>query len=310
MRIVLVTDMEGASWITDYREVCPAFPEYWRTGRQRLTADVVAAALGLLDGGATEVAVRDGHGFTWPNVIAEGLPDRAPLVTGPVATGEFDAAFQLGFHARCGTPDGFLAHTMVPGLAVALDGAPIAESHLAASNRAAPLLGVAGDAALGRQLTGPLSGTPFLAVKRSTSKRDTVPVCADPAVSAVAIRTFAERCARGWRAWRERTPPALPTRFRLEFSMAPDLASTTAGQHGFVMTSPAMLRLEASDWAATAEARAAAVQAAAQPFFDAGGGLDLSSEAAVARQPPDAIERLRRFIADFAAGEDSAWRTR
>jgi D-aminopeptidase len=307
MRILLQTDMEGAAWITDYREAVPVFPEYWRTGRRRLTADVVAAAVGLLDGGATEVAVRNGHGFgSWPNIVAEDLPERAALVTGPVAAGTFGAAFQLGFHARCGTPDGFLAHTMAPGLAVALDGAPSTESHLAAFNRGVPLLGVVGDAALGRQLTGALSGTPFLAVKRSTSKRDTVPVGADPAATALAIRTFAARCAREWRA---RTPPAPPARFRLEFSMPPELAATVAGRHGFVLASPAVLRLEAGEWAATAQAREAAVRAAAQAYFNAGGDLDLSSEAAIARQPPEKIERLRRYMADFAASEDAAWRT-
>ena len=306
MRVALSTDMEGASWITDYREICPAFPEYWRTGRQRFTTDVVAAALGLLDGGATEVGVRDGHGFTWRNIISEQLPDRAALVGPSILPGEYDAAFQLGFHARCGTPNGFLAHTMAPGLAVALDGAPIAESHLSAFTRGVPLLGVVGDAALGRQLTGTLGGTPFLAVKGSTSKRDTVPVCADPAASAVAIRTFAARCAR---EWRERSTPAPPPRFRLEFSMAPELAARVAGKHGWELASPAVVRLEASDWAATAEARAAAVQAAAQSLFDAGGDFDVSSEASVARQPADKIERLRLYITDFANSEDPAWRT-
>jgi D-amino peptidase len=307
MRILLQTDMEGVSWLTDHREIWPAFPEYWRTGRTRLTADVVAAAIGLLDGGATEVGVRNGHGFgTWPNIVVADLPDRVALVPKPMAAGEFDATFQVGYHARCGTPDGFLAHTFVPGLAVALNDAPITESHSAALNSGVPLLGVVGDAALGRQLTGPLDGTPFLAVKQSTSKRDTIATCADPAASALAIRTFAERCVR---ERHERTPPVLPARFRLEYAMAPELAATVAGKHGFVLISPAVIRLDASEWAATEGARAAAIRAAAQPFFDACGDLDLSSEAALGLQALDGIERVRRFAMDFAASEDAAWRT-
>jgi D-aminopeptidase len=114
-RVLLLTDMEGVSWLTDRREIWPVFARYRRSGQQRLTADSRAAASGLLDGGAAEVVVRDGHGFgIWPNIVAEDLPDRAPLVAGPIAPEEFDDAFQVGFHARCGTRDGFLAHTRSP----------------------------------------------------------------------------------------------------------------------------------------------------------------------------------------------------
>ena len=91
--------------------------------------------------------------------------------------------------------------------------------------------------------------------------------------------------------------------------MAPELAGTVAGKHGFVLISPAVICLDASEWAATEGARAAAIRAAAQPFFDACGDLDLSSEAALGLQALDGIERVRRFAMDFAASEDAEWRT-
>jgi len=195
---------------------------------------------------------------------------------------------------------------MVPGLAFALDGEPIIESHPAALSRTVPLLGVVGAAALGIELSGSLGGTPFLAVKRPTRRRDTVPVRADRAATALAIPDFAERCAR---AWRERTPPDRPAHFRLEVAMPPKLAAAAAGKHGWVQASPAVLRLDAREWAATAEARGAAVQAAAHPCFDVSRDVDLSSEAALARQPPATVARVRRFALDFAAREDPPWWT-
>lgn len=87
----------------------------------------------------------------------------------------FDALFQVGFHARAGTPNGFVSHTMVPGLRVAGDGAPVTESHIWARLAGLPVLGIAGDAALGGQLDGILRGTPFLAVKRSVSRTENTP---------------------------------------------------------------------------------------------------------------------------------------
>lgn len=77
MRVAIVFDMEGTSHIRDYRELYPIYPEYWRSGRKKLTNDVTAAAVGLIDGGATEIVVINHHGageVEWPNVISERLP--------------------------------------------------------------------------------------------------------------------------------------------------------------------------------------------------------------------------------------------
>ena len=134
MRVLVQADMEGAAQIDDFRECFPYFPEYWRTGRHKLTADVVAAVAGLFAGGATAVVVRNSHGLPdWPNVLPEALPPRAELEAGGFGAGParrtFDATFQVGRHARCGTRDGFLSHTGVYDFRVAVDGAPITESH-------------------------------------------------------------------------------------------------------------------------------------------------------------------------------------
>ena len=314
MRVLVQADMEGAAQIDDFRECFPYFPEYWRTGRHKLTADVVAAVAGLFAGGATAVVVRNSHGLPdWPNVLPEALPPRAELEAGGFGAGParrtFDATFQVGRHARCGTRDGFLSHTGVYDFRVAVDGAPITESHgiAGAWSVGAPVLGITGDAALGRELDGGLTGTPFLAVKRSTSRSATAPIHADPAAGAAAIRAFARDCAR---RWRERPAPRLPGRFAVEISLDRGAAAQLAGQHGLTRTSPCVLRLDATDWQReAAPAVGAAAGAAAGGLLAALAGLDLTTEATMQQQPPERLAAARRAFADFAAADYAAWRT-
>jgi D-amino peptidase len=169
MRVLVQADMDGVAQLTDHRECWPVCLEYWRTGRAKTTADAAAAAEGLVAGGATEVVVRDSHGAGWPNLIAAALPPRARLEAGGFGARPpepaFDATFQVGRHARCGTRGGSLSHTGVPDLRLAVDGRPLTESHCLAGAwpLGLPVLGIVGDAALGPELTGSLAGTPFLA---------------------------------------------------------------------------------------------------------------------------------------------------
>ena len=76
MRVVLSVDMEGVSQLRVPCEILAARPEYWRTGKPAIEADTVAAAQGLLDGGATEVVVLDNRRRA-DNVSAEVCPRRA-----------------------------------------------------------------------------------------------------------------------------------------------------------------------------------------------------------------------------------------
>lgn len=113
--------------------------------------------------------VVNGHGLGWPNVLWDELPERLAPADNNAWSEGVDAMFQVGFHARAGTANGFVSHTMVPGLRVAIDGAPVTERHSWARLAGLPVLGIAGDAALGGQLDGFPGGTAFLAVRRSAS---------------------------------------------------------------------------------------------------------------------------------------------
>jgi hypothetical protein len=89
VRILLQTDMEGVSWLTDHRGIWPVFPEYWRTGRPRLTADMVAAACALREQRGRRVADRmiPSRADPWPAVAdcpaarwSQSPPQHSPLI--------------------------------------------------------------------------------------------------------------------------------------------------------------------------------------------------------------------------------------
>lgn len=305
MNILLWTDMEGISQITDHRECWPAYPQYWQTGRRKYTSEVIAAASGLLEGGATEVFVVNGHGLGWPNLLREEFPNRVRLSEDRERGTRMDALFQLGFHARCGTPDGFISHTFVPYFRVSVNDALITESHAAGWRVGVPVLGVVGDAALGKQLDGALSGTPFLEVKRSTSRTETKPLHASPGASADAIHVFASQCIR---ESRQRKAPGLPSMFTVAVSLEPDLADLAVGKSGLTRRSPAVLTRQARDWRQDADpAIQEAMGVALTPLLKAIGDLDLSSEEAMLRQAPAALERLRRYFVKWTGGNSAAW---
>jgi len=297
VRVLLFADMEGISRITDHRECWPPFLEYWQTGRDRFTDDVVAAAEGLLEGDASEVVVVNGHGLGWPNIVWDRLPAGA-FPAGEDWLDGVEAQLQVGFHSRVGTQDGFLSHTMVPGLGVSVEGRPVTESHIWAWDAGVPLLGVAGDDALAPQLDGALEGTPFLAVKRSSSRSDTAPTKSATAESTSAIRAFARRCST-----ERRSAPALPERFRVTLTLDPARLPAVEGQAGLVRVSDSEVALEATDWPRDVQpAIEAGMGAALGSFFELLGDLDLSGFDAFETQDAAALEPVQHFFVDFAEG--------
>jgi D-amino peptidase len=298
MRVALWVDMEGVSQIVDHRECWPVFPHYWATGRPRLMRDVVAAARGLLDGGASDVIVVDGHGLGWPNLTVEELPDGARTPDERVWSEGFDATFHVGFHARAGTLDGFVSHTMVPRLELTVDGRPVTESHIWSWLVAAPLLGVVGDDALETQLDGALAGTRFLAVKRSSSRARTAPVHGTTETSAEAIRAFAAECV----AAPSPGPPPLPARFTVAMTLPAELAEHAVGRHELVSAGAGIVEREGSNWARDVQpALRAAMGAALRPLVEAMGDVELSDAGSVEREDAR-LAPARRYLVDWVEG--------
>ena len=198
MRVALSFDMEGISQVTSMRECLAASEEYWDRGRAALAADVIAAAEGLLAGGADEVAILDNHGSgNAVNLAGFDLPAGARLESWNVfelGGRHVDAMLQVGYHARGGV-DGFLSHTYVPGLRLRVGDELISESHGRIWAAGVPLLGIVGNDLHERTL-GSLAGTPFLVVQRSRGRGAVEPAHGDPGAAAAAIRDFAAQTVR------------------------------------------------------------------------------------------------------------------
>lgn len=122
MRIVIISDMEGISGIVRWEQVSAGKPMF-EEGRRLYTEDMNAAIRGAYEGGATDVVLMDWHGagggYSFNSLIPAELDprctyvvqERVPQYTEILEQG-CDAAFLVGMHARAGTHDGVMNHTV------------------------------------------------------------------------------------------------------------------------------------------------------------------------------------------------------
>jgi len=313
MRVVIVFDMEGTSHISHFHEVCPIFPEYWDSGRAKLTNDVSAAARGLLEGGATEVAIMNHHGageVEWPNAIAEDLPDGVRLVDWDkrAMREHVDAMFHVGAHARGGSPT-FWSHTILPGLRLRVGEELLSESHWWAWTGDVPVLGIVGSAGLGADL-GSLSDVPFLAVQASADRASARPVFGDPAETADAIRSFAKAAIRGGSRQRSRAPRGVVLEASVQNG---DDAAEPMTAAGWTRTSRTEFRIEASGWRADGEpideAILAAAGAAWQPYAFSFEGVDPTSRESGLAFPPRQLAETDALLTAWSNDRTVEWIT-
>jgi D-amino peptidase len=298
--------MEGASQLQSVREIWGFLPEYWKTGKPRLERDVRAACEGLLAGGATELVVLDNHGGNTINLSPEVLPAGARLETWrdfDLPEHGIEATFQVGYHARGGV-EGFLSHTLVPGLRFRVDGELISESHQRAWAAGVPLLGITGND-LHLDTLGSLSATPFLAVQRTVSRSRVEPVFEEEE-GLEAIREFAERCMR-----EAASAPAItaPSQLTLEASM-PNGAEVVEQMEaaGWTRTGEVEFVAELETWADARELIAVAMGAAIAPFMPYWiGTFDSEEDAAKADQ--GRVEQLRVLFDAWAEESHPQWYT-
>ena len=122
MRVLIMTDMEGVSGIVVWEQVNGGAPMY-EEGRKLYTEEINAAVRGAKAAGATEIVVVDCHGagggWTFNSLVPELLDPACEWVahhpwsryTDLLEQG-CDGALFVGMHARAGTPDGVLCHTI------------------------------------------------------------------------------------------------------------------------------------------------------------------------------------------------------
>ena len=201
MRVHIISDMEGVSGIVKPEQTSGGDPMY-EEGRKLYTEEINAAVRGAKAGGATEIVVMDCHGagggWTFNSLVPELLDEACEWVVQEEWTGytEFleqgcDAALFVGMHAKAGTQDGNMNHT-VSGRdyqRLWFNGVEVGETGINAAlcgTWGCPVLLVTGDEAScreGKELLGESLST--VAVKRAFG-------------SGAAVRCRSTTARRGW----------------------------------------------------------------------------------------------------------------
>ena len=162
LKVFISVDMEGIGGIGTGAMTNATGKDY-QTGRRLMTDEVNAVVAAIFARGPAQILVNDSHG-DMQNLLHTELDPRVSYIQGavkPVGMVEgldstFDAAIFLGYHARAGTANGFLAHTgtgSVKGLW--LNGVEAGEGDMNAAYAGAlgvPVVVAAGDSAFVDQL--------------------------------------------------------------------------------------------------------------------------------------------------------------
>jgi len=162
LKIYISVDMEGIGGIGTSKMVTSSGKDY-EEGRKLMTDEVNAVVEAIFLHGPAEIVVNDSHG-DMQNLLHTKLDPRTQYIQGnikPLGMVEgldetFDGVIFLGYHARAGTEDGFLAHTgsgTVKGLWI--NGTEVGEGGLNAHFAGAmnvPVILASGDLVFTRQI--------------------------------------------------------------------------------------------------------------------------------------------------------------
>jgi len=175
MKVFIISDMEGVAGIVKWQQTDGAKEKQaYHEGRALYTEEINAAVRGAKAGGASEIVVMDCHGageeWTFNSLIPDKLDPDCEFVVQNDWTEytEFleqgvDAALFVGMHAKVGTPDGVMAHT-VSGQSwreLKFNGTSVGETGINAAlcgHWNCPVLLVTGDDAVCREARALLGG--------------------------------------------------------------------------------------------------------------------------------------------------------
>jgi D-amino peptidase len=167
VRVHVISDIEGVAGIVKWAQTGGENSTLYHEGRRLYTEEINAAVRGAKAAGATEIVVMDCHGaggdYTFNSLLPDLLDPDCEFVVQSVWTEytEFleqgcDAALFVGMHAKAGTPDGVLSHT-VSGQAwqeLRFNGVAVGETGINAAlcgHWNCPVLLVTGDRAVCRE---------------------------------------------------------------------------------------------------------------------------------------------------------------
>lgn len=117
VKILIITDLEGPAGVNGRSDGIGNKIINLPAATAALTAEVNACVEGLIESGAKEIVVVDGHGGS-NSIEIQSLHPMASLHTlggvmapANIVDASYDAVIQLGAHAMQGVSDGYLNHT-------------------------------------------------------------------------------------------------------------------------------------------------------------------------------------------------------
>jgi len=260
VRVFVVSDMEGVAGIVKWQQTTGGDPMY-EEGRRLYTEEINAAVRAAKAAGATEIVVMDCHGaggaWSFNSLVPELLDPACEFVvqehwteyTAFLESG-CDAALFVGMHAKAGTPDGVLSHT-VHGQAwreLRFNGVAVGETGINAAlcgNWGCPVLLVTGDRAVcreARELLG--EGLTTVEVKEGLGRFSARQI---PAIRArVLIEEGAKSAMKDLKAV-EPYDPGRPCEIEIEF-MSPDRVVEFRNRRGVEQRDAMTLVSRADDW--------------------------------------------------------------
>lgn len=260
MRVLIMTDMEGVSGIVVWEQVNGGAPMY-EEGRRLYTEEINAAVRGAKAAGATEIVVVDCHGagggWTFNSLLPELLDPDCEWVahhtwsryTELLEQG-CDAALMVGMHAKAGTPDGVLCHTIstTHWRNLYFNGVSVGETGINAAlcgHYGVPVLLVTGDEAVCRESKDLLGdGLTTVAVKRGLSRYSARQI--PPVRARQMIETGAKQALENLNAVAPYVP-AKPTKITVDLG-AVDSALKFQGRAGVKIVEPLKVVSKGKDW--------------------------------------------------------------
>jgi D-amino peptidase len=260
MRVLIMSDMEGVSGIVVWEQVNGGAPLYEEC-RKLYTEEINAAVRGCKAAGATEVVVVDCHGagggWNFNSLVPELLDPFCDWVshhpwsryTELLEKGA-DCCVLVGMHAKAGTPDGVLCHTIstTSWRNLWFNETSVGETGINAAlcgHFGCPIAIVTGDEATCREARELLGDElPTVAVKRGLSRysaRNIPPVRAREMIEAGVRDSLKQR------RWVKPYVPAAPTTITIEIG-AVDHAAQFKGRAGVEIVEPLKVLSRGKDW--------------------------------------------------------------
>jgi len=262
LKVFIVSDMEGVAGIVKWEQTDGTKEKRaYHEGRDLYTEEINAAVRGAKSAGAREIVVMDCHGaggeWTFNSLIPDKLdPDCEYVVQNDwTEYTEFleqgcDAALFVAMHAKAGTPDGVMSHT-VSGQAwknLSFNGVSVGETGINAAlcgQWGCPVLLVTGDEATCREATALLGdGLTTVSVKKGLgrfSARQLPPLKARELIEACAERALKDLSAV------KPYDPGRPAEIRVEFT-TPDRLVEYRNRRGTEQVDDHTLVVRGDDW--------------------------------------------------------------